>query len=220
MATGVLPASWACFRQGPELNLELRNSGKDRVTFPEFLSSKFKLLLTSPTVPTIDLPEPPDGRTVAQEKLMEENATTSTTDGSPEQVIWAGSSSQVRNLHIYILCALFCWLIIPIFYALAKWIQLRARFYEITTQRVRIRQGVFSKRTDELELYRVKDSTVLEPFWQRLFGLGNIVITTHDATTPVLTLEALPDATKTREKLRTAIEQCRDRKRVRIAELE
>jgi len=147
--------------------------------------------------------------------------TTSTPGSMPaEQVIWSGSSSQVRNLGIYILCALFCWLIVPLIYAIVKWIQLRSRHYEITTQRVRLRQGVFSKRTDELELYRVKDSTVFEPFWQRLFGVGSIVITTNDATTPSLTLEALPHASDTREKLRAAIEECRDRKRVRIAELE
>lgn len=139
---------------------------------------------------------------------------------STEQVIWTGSSSQVRNLHIYLLCALLCVLVIPIFYAIVKWIQLRCRVYELTTQRIRIRQGVFSKRTDELELYRVKDSTVHEPFWQRLFGVGNIVITTNDTTTPTLLLEALPNAAETRERLRAAIEECRDRKRVRIAELE
>ena len=147
--------------------------------------------------------------------------TTSTPGSMPaEQVIWSGSSSQVRNLGIYILCALFCWLIVPLIYAIVKWIQLRSRHYEITTQRVRIRQGLFSKRTDELELYRVKDSTVFEPFWQRLFGVGSIVITTNDASTPSLTLEALPHASDKREKLRAAIEECRDRKRVRIAELE
>jgi uncharacterized membrane protein YdbT with pleckstrin-like domain len=151
---------------------------------------------------------------------MDEGAQAAPVDNSNEQVIWSGSSSQIRNLHIYILCALFCWLIVPIIFAIIKWIQLRSRFYEITTQRVRLRQGVFSKRTDELELYRVKDSTVFEPFWQRMFGLGNIVITTNDETNPSLTLEALPNARDTREKLRTAIEDCRDRKRVRIAELE
>lgn len=151
---------------------------------------------------------------------MDENAKAAAVDNSDERVIWSGSSSQIRNLHIYLLCALFCWLIVPIFYALVKWIQLRSRFYELTTQRIRIRQGVFSKRTDELELYRVKDSVVLERFWQRLFGLGNIVITTNDETNPTLTIEALPNAREVREKLRTAIEDCRDRKRVRIAELE
>jgi len=151
---------------------------------------------------------------------MNEATNPAVTTSPPEQVIWEGSSSQVRNLHIYILCALFCWLIVPLIWAIVKWIQLRSRRYELTTQRVRIRQGVFSKRTDELELYRVKDSTVLEPFWLRLFGTGNIVITTNDESTPTLTIEALPNAAEVREKLRTAIEECRDRKRVRIAELE
>lgn len=151
---------------------------------------------------------------------MDETRADDTGNNATEEIIWSGSSSQIRNLHIYLLCALTCVLVIPIFYAIWKWIELRSRHYEITTQRVKLRQGIFSKRTDELELYRVKDSTILEPFWQRLFGLGNIVITTNDTTTPSLTLEALPDAAATREKLRGAIEECRDRKRVRIAELE
>ena len=151
---------------------------------------------------------------------MDEGTTSNAGNNTTEQVIWSGSSSQVRNLHIYILGALFCWLIAPLIYAIMKWVQLRARQYELTTQRVRIRQGVFSKRTNELELYRVKDSTVFEPFWQRLFGVGKIVITTNDASTPSVTLEALPGAADIREKLRAAIEECRDRKRVRIAELE
>ena len=151
---------------------------------------------------------------------MNEDTAINTGSSPAEQVIWSGSSSQVRNLGLYILCALFCWLIVPLIYAIVKWIQLRSRHYELTTQRVRVREGVFSKRADELELYRVKDSTVFEPFWQRLFGVGSIVITTNDASTPSLTLEALPHASDTREKLRAAIEECRDRKRVRIAELE
>ena len=153
-------------------------------------------------------------------EVMNEDTTGNAPAPTAEQVIWTGSSSQVRNLHIYLLCALLCFLIVPIIYAIVKWIQLRCRVYELTTQRIRIRQGVFSKRTDELELYRVKDSTVLEPFWQRLFGLGNIVITTNEEANPTITLEALPNASETREKLRAAIEECRDRKRVRIAELE
>jgi uncharacterized membrane protein YdbT with pleckstrin-like domain len=154
-----------------------------------------------------------------------------------EQTIWVGSSSQVSLLHIYMLCALLAGgfvalgfitpypfvaagAALPLLYALWRFIKIKSRRYELTTQRIRIREGIFSKRTDELELYRVKDVTVFEPFWQRLFGLGNIVITTHDASTPNLTLYALPTAQETREALRHAIEECRDRKRVRVAEFE
>ena len=124
------------------------------------------------------------------------------------------------NLHLYILCGLFCWLIVPIFIALWKWILVRSRTYEVTSQRLRLREGVFSKRTDEMELYRVKDTTLVEPFWQRLFGLGTIEITTNDATTPLVKIESIAGAKELREDLRRHIETCRDRKRVRLAELE
>src|SRR5215510_13537316 len=137
-----------------------------------------------------------------------------------ETTVWQGSSSQALKLHVYILCALFCWLIVPIFIALYQWLKVRSRVYEVTTQRIRIRTGIFSKRTDELELYRVKDTTLLEPFWVRLFGLGNIEVTTHDVTTPVVMLEGIPQANWLREELRKNIEICRDKKRVRMAELE
>jgi len=159
------------------------------------------------------------------------------TPAAAEQPIWSGTSSQVRNLHVYLLCIIVAGAIIagavltkhqpfaigavlPLIYAFWRFVKLRAVHYELTTQLVRMRQGLFSRRTDELELYRVKDVTVFEPFWQRMFGLGNIVITTNDASTPQLTLLALPKAGTVREALRTAIEECRDRKRVRIAELE
>jgi uncharacterized membrane protein YdbT with pleckstrin-like domain len=139
---------------------------------------------------------------------------------SDEQTVWKGPSSQVVHLGTYILCVLFCWLIVPIFIGLWKWIQNRCRVYEVTTERVRISTGVFSRKSDDLELYRVKDITLLEPFWLRLFGLGNIVITTNDVSTPTLTLEAIPKALTLRDELRTHVEECRERKKVRLAELE
>lgn len=137
-----------------------------------------------------------------------------------ESTVWQGTSSQVRNLHIYILCALLCWLIVPIFYAIWKYLELRAREYHVTTQRIRIRSGVFSKRAEELELYRVKDHSLVEPFWQRLFGLGNIELATHDTSHPELKIEAVPDAPALRDAIRKNVEACRERRRVRVAEFE
>jgi uncharacterized membrane protein YdbT with pleckstrin-like domain len=82
-----------------------------------------------------------------------------------------------------------------------------------------VTQGVFAKRTDELELYRVRDTTMVQPFIYRVFKKGNIVLTTTDASTPTMVIEAVPLAEEMRDKLRQAIEACRDRKRARISEL-
>ena len=91
---------------------------------------------------------------------------------------------------------------------------------EITTQRLRVTRGVLSKRTDELELYRVRDITFLQPFILRLFNKGTLLLTTGDSTSPELRLEGIPADTALRDRFRDAVEECRDRKRARVAEIE
>jgi uncharacterized membrane protein YdbT with pleckstrin-like domain len=125
----------------------------------------------------------------------------------------------VVNFWLHVVCWLLFFLVVPIFISLWKWLQVRCRVYEVTTERIKVTQGVFTKRTDELELYRVRDTTMVQPFIHRLFKKGNVVLKTTDATTPTMTIEAVPCSEEMREKLRQAIEACRERKGVRISEL-
>jgi uncharacterized membrane protein YdbT with pleckstrin-like domain len=134
---------------------------------------------------------------------------------APEKILWEGSPSQVTNLGVYVLCALTFFLVIPVFYAIWRWIETRCYRYTVTDQRIRLTQGVFNKQTDSLELYRVKDVVLLEPFWLRLFGLGNIELRTSDASTPLQTLRAVPEPASLREKILLAAEARRDAKGVR-----
>jgi uncharacterized membrane protein YdbT with pleckstrin-like domain len=134
---------------------------------------------------------------------------------SDEIVIWEGSPAQVTNLGVYILCGLLFWLVIPIFIALWKWMQLKCYRYKITTERIGLTQGVFTKRTDSIELYRVKDLTLIQPFFLRLFGLSDIVLSSSDRVTPLMTLHAVPDGAALREKIRANVERLRQEKRVR-----
>jgi uncharacterized membrane protein YdbT with pleckstrin-like domain len=110
--------------------------------------------------------------------------------------------------------------LIPLLVFLCKWIALSFTAYEITSERVKVIKGILSKRTDELELYRVKDTSLVEPFIYRMFSAGNIVIVTGDATTPQFELKAIKNAKEVREQLRASIEECRTRKRAGIVELE
>src|SRR3954447_7893454 len=77
---------------------------------------------------------------------------------SQEQLLWTGRPSQIVNLGSFILCGLLSWLAVPIFLALWEWLRIKCVTYELTNQRFRITHGVLSRRTDELELYRVKDT--------------------------------------------------------------
>ena len=137
-----------------------------------------------------------------------------------ETAVWTGNPSQLKNFRVFLICGLLCWLVVPLFYALWKWLEVRCFTYELTNQRLKITQGVLNKKTDEIELYRVKDTALVEPFWLRLFGKGNIELLTSDRATPELTIEAIADANRVREQLRAQVEALRDTKRVREIDFE
>jgi uncharacterized membrane protein YdbT with pleckstrin-like domain len=138
----------------------------------------------------------------------------------PEETVWRGNSSQWKNFGVYLLCGLFCWLIVPIFIALARYLQTKCKVYELTTERLKITQGVFSKVTETLELYRVKDLETRQPFWSRLVGVENIQINTSDLTTPFVFVEAVPSSVGFADKLRNQVEIIRQQKKVRELDIE
>jgi len=79
---------------------------------------------------------------------------------------------------------------------------------------------VLSKTTDTLELYRVRDIRVTQPFLLRMLGLETIELATSDKSTPDVLVDYLPQELKVGDKLRTQVEACRVQKRVREIEIE
>ncbi len=157
---------------------------------------------------------------------------------SEETILWSGHTSQWVHFWFYFFCILlatgiavaatmfglatagigalgYLALIIPAVMWLMRWWVTKCTFYELTSQRLRIRSGILNKRVDELELYRVKDYSMEQPFLLRLVGLGNLNMITSDATTPNVAIRAIPGIEQVREKLRTTVQAERDRKRVR-----
>jgi uncharacterized membrane protein YdbT with pleckstrin-like domain len=137
-----------------------------------------------------------------------------------ERTVWEGSPSQLQNLGTYIVCILLCWLVVPIFVGLWKYLVTRSRRYEVTTQRIFYSSGVFSRERDQLEIYRVKDMRVVEPFFYRMVGRGNVLLDTSDRTTPTFVFEAVRDPRELADLLRTHVEARRRQKGVRELDME
>ena len=138
----------------------------------------------------------------------------------PEETIWRGTSSRNKNLGLFILCGLFCWLVVPIGFAIAVYLQVKNKVYELTSERFKITQGVFSKATSTVELYRVKDIEMRQPFWYRILGLENLHVTTSDISSPFILIDAIPVVAGLPDKLRNQVEAIRVQKRVREIDLE
>jgi uncharacterized membrane protein YdbT with pleckstrin-like domain len=103
--------------------------------------------------------------------------------------------------------------IIPIGYALIRWLVVRSMTVRITDQRIIVSEGVFNKTTNETELYRVRDSSIEEPFFFRLFKLGNISIYTTDESDATLKLVAFKKPHWIKDQVRNYSEICRQKRR-------
>ena len=139
---------------------------------------------------------------------------------SHEKRVWQGSPSQLLNFPVFVVCALLFWLVVPIFIALWKWLVVKNTVYELTSERLRVRRGVLNKQLEEIELYRVRDYRLEQPLALRLFSLGNVTVTSTDASQPTLVLHAVHDSDQVREQIRYYVEDCRSRKRVRALDIE
>lgn len=155
-----------------------------------------------------------------------------------EATLWSGHTSQWVHFWYYFFCLLlaggiafaatvfgmatagigalgYVALVIPLIMWLIRWWATKCTTYELTTQRLRIRAGILNKKVDELELFRVRDYSMEQPLMLRMVGLGNLTLVTSDATTPTVAMRAIPGVEAVREKLRNAVQNERDRKRVR-----
>lgn len=104
-------------------------------------------------------------------------------------------------------------LLLPAVYLLFKWLTIRSTCLTLTDQRIIVSEGVFNKVTNETELYRVRDTTIEEPFFYRLFGLGTIVVYTTDEATATHRFTAYQRPHWIKDQIRNYSEDCRQRKR-------
>jgi uncharacterized membrane protein YdbT with pleckstrin-like domain len=156
---------------------------------------------------------------------------------SDETLVWAGSPSQWLNIgwHVgaVVGVAVFVILatltaqpllalggIIPVVAALVQALKVRTTRIEVTTERITTTVGIFSRHKWDIELYRVKDTTLHQPFLLRLVWRANIRIISSDRAQPMVTLPALPDAEGLRQKIRMNVERLRLKRGVREMDIE
>ncbi|MCX7005177.1 MAG: PH domain-containing protein [bacterium] len=95
-------------------------------------------------------------------------------------------------------------------YLLAKlWIDLKSMQYRLTNQRLFVLKGLFSKETQELELFRIKDIAVQQSLLQRVLGYGQVTIVSSDDTTPVVTLRGIANPIGIKELVRENYKEAR-----------
>jgi uncharacterized membrane protein YdbT with pleckstrin-like domain len=87
------------------------------------------------------------------------------------------------------------WLaLICIFFAFYHFLYIRSVLYLVTDQYIRISQGLFFKRITTIELFRVKDYIITEPFLLQVLKLMDVHLKTTDPENPELWLRGIPQS--------------------------
>ena len=98
---------------------------------------------------------------------------------------------------------LLAWWLSPyfIFFSLAVTAMASYRFlfirncrYLVNAEVIRISRGIFFKRTDQVEMYRIKDYIITQPFMLQLFKLMDLTLKSTDPENPVIWLRGIPES--------------------------
>jgi uncharacterized membrane protein YdbT with pleckstrin-like domain len=154
-----------------------------------------------------------------------------------ERVVWTGTPSQWTNFPVFAIALIVIVgsivaatnmnqpyvalvAVAALLFAFIPWLRVRTTRIEVTNERIGVRTGILTRRRRDMELYRVKDTTLHEPFFLRLVSLANIEVVSSDKTTPFVVIPAIRNAESLRQQIRANVERMRTIRRVRELDFE
>ena len=91
--------------------------------------------------------------------------------------------------------------------------------YSLSEDRLFISEGFLNLKDDEVLLYRVRDIDTRRNLWQRMFGVGTVIVISSDKTMPNLVLKNIKDPVMVKELIHKQVEEMKIKRRVRLGEI-
>lgn len=110
------------------------------------------------------------------------------------------------------------WVLLPILVGIvllvSVWLRTRSVRWKLTSRRIEMETGFFSKKVDTLELWRVRDVEFRQSIIDRMVGVSCLTITAHDGRTPVLEIRGAPGDRAIYDRLMSALMLARQQRGV------
>ncbi len=90
--------------------------------------------------------------------------------------------------------------------------------YQVTTERLIVKKGLFSRDYEDIELVRVQDVDYKQTLGERILDIGDIIIRSSDPSNPVITLRNVTNPGKVHEVIRRATQAARQKYRFSFQE--
>jgi hypothetical protein len=91
--------------------------------------------------------------------------------------------------------------------------------YALSEDRLFLSVGFLNIKDDEVLLYRIRDISSSRTLWQRLFGVGTVVVVSSDKTMPTMVLKNIKRPMVIKELIHDQVEEMKIRRRMRVGEV-
>lgn len=128
-------------------------------------------------------------------------------------VVWL--AVQFPSTRLWLLISAPLPLVMVAIWNLAERVGTEFRLYD---ESIEVERGLFSRRIENIQLFRVRDLSLSQSLMGRLLGYGDIGITSTDQTSPRFTLRSVDAPRELYETLRTAVARSQATRRTMIVE--
>ncbi|MFI3170374.1 MAG: PH domain-containing protein [Faecalibacterium sp.] len=91
--------------------------------------------------------------------------------------------------------------------------------YTLNANKLLLNTGFINLKEEEILLYRIRDISFSQSFWDRLFRVGNLTLTSSDNSHPTLEIKHVKKPRSVKEALSKCIEEDRRQRKIRATEL-
>src|SRR5215472_7846973 len=129
-----------------------------------------------------------------------------------EEVFWEGYATWRAWATQWI----FGWILVPVliglFMVIPVWVRIRSTRWKLTSRRIEVERGLFNKRIDALELWRVRDVELRQSLMDRMVGVSSLLVTAHDDSQALLEVRGVPGGRAVYDRLMTAVMNARQQR--------
>jgi len=102
----------------------------------------------------------------------------------------------------------------------STWLVQRGTEYRVYQESIELESGLLSRNIENLQLFRVRDLKLRQSVLGRLFGVGDVTVTSTDQSTPHLTVHGVENPRAVYETLRELVARSQATRRTMIVEEE
>lgn len=136
----------------------------------------------------------------------------------PAMILYEGSPSWKAWFWSYVFAGVLSVALVGLVWMAILNLKRKSHRYKLTSRTIDYEDGVFSKRVETLQLWRVKDLDFRQSLLERMLGIATIHVFTSDVTDPEILIRGLPASREIFDRLKDACDLARQQRVVGVVE--